>query len=181
MLSDFQRRKLIKLFSMYDADHTGYLVAKDFENIAKRLAVLRGWGGRSPRYVGLLTQLTNNWKSLKGEADTDGDRKIDLNEWLAYYDGVLNDEKRYQKRILTLINLVFEAFDENGDGVISEPEWAGVLKVFNVSPIYAGMVFKAIDANADGVLNKQEFLALLNDFFYSEEEASPANFMFGPY
>jgi Ca2+-binding EF-hand superfamily protein len=181
MLTHFQKRKLIKLFSMYDADRTGYLASKDFENLAKRLAALRGWGGRSPRYRGLLAQLTSNWQELKGQADQDSNHQVDLDEWLAYYEAVLGDAQRYAKRVKTLSQLIFEAFDENGDGVISQPEWAGILRVYNVSPIYASVVFRALDINEDGVLNQLEFLDLLHDFFYSDEEASPANFMFGPY
>jgi hypothetical protein len=64
---------------------------------------------------------------------------------------------------------------------ISQQEWAGLLSVYNVSPVYAPLVFPKLDANQDGFLSKEEVLQLIRDFFYSNEPEAPANDMFGPY
>ncbi len=181
MLSEIQKRKLTKLFSMYDVDCNGFLLLKDFENRAKKLAALRGWGSRSPKYVQLINQFTYNWKCLSGDSDTNRDHKISLQEWLQHYDTLLSDPKRYTEQVRSLMELVFEVFDENGDGVISQAEWAGLLSVFNVSPIYASDVFTKLDSNQDGSLSREEVLQLIQDFFHSDQLDAPANFMFGPY
>ncbi|MEM1368755.1 MAG: EF-hand domain-containing protein [Cyanobacteria bacterium P01_H01_bin.15] len=181
MLTEFQTRKLLKLFSMYDADHDGFLVKKDFSDIAKKLANLRNWGLRSPRYLAIDSQLTQNWKCLEGEADTDGDHRVSIDEWLAFYDSVLSDPQKYEQRVKKLMDLVFEVFDTDGDGLISKSEWSNLLVVYNVCAVYGERSFDALDTNHDGYLNQTEMLSLLEDFYYSEDPQNPANSMFGPY
>jgi hypothetical protein len=181
MLTDLQKRKLTKFFSMYDANCGGCLVAQDFENIAKKFADLRGWGFRSPKYLSLCNQLTYDWKCLKSAADRDHDQKVCLDEWFNYYDEILGNQQKYAERVRSLVALVFEVFDENGDGKISQQEWSGLLKVYNVSPVYGAIVFPSLDKNHDGFLSKDEVLHLIHDFFYSDDPACVANSMFGPY
>jgi Ca2+-binding EF-hand superfamily protein len=79
------------------------------------------------------------------------------------------------------MKLVFDVFDGDGNGTICEAEWASFLKVHNVSPIYAQFVFPAIDLNQDGRLSKAELLTLLREFYFSDEPATPGNFLFGPF
>jgi Ca2+-binding EF-hand superfamily protein len=181
MLTELQKRKLIKFFSMHDATYNGTLVYQDFENIVKKLADLRNWGSRSPKYPLLQNKCMNDWKGLKGDADKSHDKKVSLEEWLNYYDGILSDETKYNQEVHFFMELVFEIFDANEDGKISQQEWAGLLSVYNVSPVYAPLVFPKLDANQDGFLSKEEVLQLIRDFFYSNEPEAPANDMFGPY
>jgi Ca2+-binding EF-hand superfamily protein len=181
MLTELQKRKLIKFFSMYDANYDGVLVCQDFENIIKKLATLRNFGTRSSKYQLLMDKCMHNWKSLKGGADTSRDKKVCIEEWLNYYDGVLSEEKKYNQEVRYLMELIFEVFDGDGDGKISQKEWAGLLSVYNVSSVYAPLVFPKLDANQDGFLSKEEVLALIREFFYSDDPEAPANAMFGPY
>ena len=181
MLTEIQKRKLTKLFSMYDANCDGSLVLKDFEAIAKKLAKLRGWGARYPKYLNLLSQLTYDWKRIQAGADQNRDQKVSLDEWLNYHDQVLSDKEQYSQRVRALMELVLDVFDENGDEKISQKEWAGLLSVYNVSPVYAAGVFLKLDTNQDGFLTREEVLQLIHKFYFSDDPETPANFMFGPY
>ncbi len=181
MLTDIQKRKLTKLFSMYDADCDGFLHRQDYENVAKKLASLRGWGSRSAKYLQLESQFAHNWKALQGESNSNRDRKVALEEWLNHYDQILNNPDKYAEQMRTMMELIFEVFDANGDGQISQDEWAGLLRVFNISSVYAANVFAKLDTNSDGVLNKEEVIQLYHNFFYSNQPDAPGNEMFGPY
>ncbi len=181
MLTDLQKRKLIKLFSMYDANYKGTIDHDDFDNIAKKLAQRRNWSLRSPRYITLANQLTYDWKCLKRNADKQHDKHISREEWLNYYDAVLSDPEQYQKSVQQLMDLVFDAFDHQENGKISAEEWGEFLSVFNVSPVYAPMVFPMLDGDGNGFLSKEEVKKLFHDFFYSDDPHAPANEMFGPY
>ncbi|MEM9450156.1 MAG: calcium-binding protein [Cyanobacteria bacterium P01_E01_bin.6] len=181
MLTDLQTRKLVKFFSMYDADYKGHINCSDFENIAKKLAKRRNWSLRSPRYITLSNQFTYDWKCLKRDADKGHDKQVSLEEWLTYYDGVLGDPDAYQKSAQQLMDLVFDAFDDDDDGKICAEEWGEFLSVFNVSPVYAPLVFPGLDADNSGFLCKDEVKAAFHEFFYSNDVNSPANQMFGPF
>ncbi|MEM7796779.1 MAG: EF-hand domain-containing protein [Cyanobacteria bacterium P01_C01_bin.118] len=178
MLTDIQTRKLTKLFRLYDANNDGVLVQQDFITLATRLLELHPGSSHQAQ---ILAHLQQDWSCLCIAADQNCDARITLEEWLDYYDQVLNDIKQYASRVINLVTLLFDAFDEDGDGLISEQEWTSLLSGFNVQPIYASSVFLNLDVNQDGVLNQEEVLTLIHDFFYINEPSAPANFMFGPY
>ena len=181
MLTDIQTRKLTKLFSLYDANRDGVLVQQDFSALAMRLTKLRQDLHASPQHAQILAHLNQDWQCLCAAADQDHDACITLDEWLAYYDQVLDDMKLYASRVIALVTLLFDAFDQDNDGHINEHEWIRLLSVFNVLPIYASSIFLNLDVNQDGVLTEDEVLTLIHDFFYLHEPSAPANFMFGPY
>lgn len=181
MLTDIQTRKLTKLFYLYDANDDGVLVQQDFIVLATRLAALRQGLQAAPEAAQILTHLQQDWACLCEAADQNHDARITLDEWLSYYDQVLDDIKQYTSRVIALVTLLFDAFDQDNDGQISEQEWIDLLSVFNVLPIYASSIFLNLDVNQDGVLNQDEVLTLIHDFFYINEPSAPANVMFGPY
>ncbi len=181
MLTDFQQRKLMKLFSMYDADCDGLIVGEDFDNVAKQLATIANWSARSPKGLTLFNQFSQEWQCLQKASDTDGDRKISLDEWFVYYEGVLGDEKQYQERVRSLTALVFDVFDQDGNQKMSQDEWANLLRVYHVSPIYVPAIFSRLDGDGDGFLSREDVTQAMDDFFYSNDPESPGNQMFGPY
>ena len=181
MLTELQSRKLLKLFCMYDGDRNGFLVQQDFEKIVDRLAKVKNLGARSPKILALKERFVVVWKSLLAKADVSGDKKICLNEWMAYYADVLGDETKYTQEVQALMKLIFEVFDTNGDGQINQEEWAALFQIYNIHPAYAPPAFEQLDENQDGVLSQAEILALVDDFFCGDTADSVANSMFGPY
>lgn len=166
---------------MYDCDRDGNLVCKDFENIATKVAKVKNLGARSPKVLALKERFLRAWKSLLGEADANSDKKISLEEWLAYYDNVLGNKERYFKEVQSLMKLIFEVFDTDGDGQLCQQEWAELFDVYNVHPAYAPTAFEKMDMNGDGCLSRDEILVLIDDFFCGDDPSSVANAMFGPY
>ena len=181
MLTELQVRKLLKLFCMYDGDHNEYLVKKDFEKIAIKIAEIKNIGARSPKVLALKERFVQMWKSLSSKADASGDKKICLSEWLAYYDDVLSDQTKYLKEVQSLMKLIFEVFDDNGDGRFCQEEWKQLFRVYNIHPAYALATFQQLDMNGDGFLSRDEILVLIDDFFCGDDIDSAANSMFGPY
>jgi len=181
MLTDLQQRKLTKLFSMYDSDYTGVLVKDDFTLMFDKLSTLRNWSLRSPRCLVLQDKLMRKWQGLEKKADTAHNHQVSITEWLAYYDEVLADMQTCSAEIASLMEIVFDIFDQDEDGKINQAEWGQLLAAFNESPVYAPLVFPALDANQDGWLTKAELLQLFQDFCYSDDPNHPANGMFGPY
>ncbi len=181
MLTDLQKRKLTKLFAMYDTRCDGYLLAEDYENMAKKIAASRNLGLRSIKCQTLMSQFTYDWKCLQKKADGTHDQKVSLKQWLEYHDEILGDRSKYDEQIRARTVALLDAFDRDENGGLSQQEWAELLKVYNVSPVYADIVYPALDTNQDGFLTKDEILQLIDDFYYSDDPNAPANMMFGPY
>ncbi|MEO0869626.1 MAG: EF-hand domain-containing protein, partial [Cyanobacteria bacterium J06642_11] len=85
------------------------------------------------------------------------------------------------QEVQALMKLIFDVFDDDGDGQMSQAEWAELFQVYNIHPAYAPASFEKLDANNDGVLSREEILALIDDFFCGDDVNSAANSMFGPY
>lgn len=181
MLTDLQKRKLTKLFSMYDSDYTGVLVKGDFELMFKKLSRLRNWSQRSPRYLVLQDKLMRKWQGLAQKADTAHNQQVSRAEWLAYYDEILADAEACTDIVASLIELIFDVFDQDEDGKINQQEWGQLLAAFNESPVYAPLVFPTLDGDQDGWLTKSEVAQFFKDFCASDDPQNPANSMFGPY
>ncbi|MGP1383611.1 MAG: EF-hand domain-containing protein [Thainema sp.] len=181
MLTDLQKRKLTKFFSLYDSDYTGVLVKKDFELMFQKLSNLRNWSKRSPRCILLEDKLMRKWEQLRQKADTHHNKEVSIDEWLAYYDEMLTDSQTCAEEVASLMDLIFDVFDSDEDGKINQQEWGQLLAAFNQSPVYAPLVFPSLDADQDGWLSKDEILTLFQEFCSGNDPQSPANGMFGPY
>lgn len=181
MLTELQARKLLKLFCMYDGDHDGTVIRQDFERIADKLAEIKDLRGRSAKCLLLKDKFSQAWKQLVKKADSSHDQKVSLEEWLAYYSNVLADETQYTKEVQSLMTFIFEVFDDNGDGQISQQEWTELFRVYGIHPVYAPIAFQQIDANQDGFISREELTELIDDFFFGDNIDSVANSMFGPY
>lgn len=181
MLTDLQKRKLTKLFSIYDSDYAGVLIKGDFELMFKKLSNLRNWSLRAPRCLVLQDKLMRKWQGLAQKADTAHNKQVSRAEWLAYYDDVLADPKACAEEVASLMELIFDVFDQDEDGKVNQEDWGQLLSAFNESAVYAPLVFPKLDSDQDGWLTKAELMQLFQDFCYSDDPANPANGMFGPY
>jgi hypothetical protein len=184
MLTELQRRKLIKLFSMYDVCNMGTLKISDFAQVAANLAELRGWRSGSADYESLLNKYMYRWMHMRSEIKAKVNRKIDatisVDEWLAYHTAII-EEGRQQPELDSLAAIVFEVVDADESGHLDRDEWKNLFKVFNIPVVYVEETFKHIDQNQDGTLSQDEVLPLLEEFYISDDPDAPGNKMFGPF
>ena len=182
-LSTLQKRKLMKLFGMYDANNTGTLYLSDFEHIANRLAKMKGWRQGGSDYHRLMDKLMHRWIHLRSEVKaTLGHRPaefVTLDEWLHYYEQVLKDDE-YRAPINEIEDLIFEAVDADASGSLELQEWQSLFQIYGIPVIYAEEAFAKIDQNQDGCLSREELLPLIEEFYYSDDPRSPGNYIFGP-
>ena len=182
-LADLQIRKLMKLFSMYDADNTGVLKLHNFQTLIDRLAALRNWKPDSPEYTHLQTKFMHRWVHIRAEIKDklkgNKDGSVTLAEWLLFYEGVLSDAS-YRDHINEVTNLIFDAVDVDASDTLSLPEWQQLFQIYGIPVIYAQEAFASIDLDGDHSLSKPEVLQRVEEFYYSQDPNAPGNFMFGP-
>lgn len=185
MIGELQRRKLVKVFSMYDTCNSGALTFSDFERVVQSLADLKGWKPESPEYTQLLSKFMHRWTHLKGNIQDNvaahAIGNVQLKDWLQYFEDMLDSEARYQDEIHSLGGMIFDVCDVDDSGHLDRNEWFALFKAYNLPVVYADEAFAKLDKNQDGMLQRDEVVHALKDFYYSEDPQEPANFMFGPY
>lgn len=183
MLTELQKRKLMKLFCMYDACNLGVLKISDFEQLAQRLAELRGWKPGTEAYEKITSQFLFRWNRIRTEIKqtlhTRNDGQVNLEEWLTYYDMVINSQER-KEELMTLAEAVFNVVDVDESGHLDQAEWTELFRVYNIPVIYVEETFARIDCDGDGVLSKEEVLSMIQEFYYSGEPDAAGNYLFGP-
>jgi hypothetical protein len=159
MLTEFQKRKLMKLFSMYDACNLGVLKISDFECLAERLADLRGWAVDSIPYDDISSKFIYLWNRMRSEIknvynsrpevlnnpdawNTQIRTQISLEEWFIYFDVVLGN-KDYHEEVLALSSAIFTVVDTDESGHLDKegrPPWDRV-KVEKLKVIFWPLIF----------------------------------------
>ena len=179
MLTDLQTKKLTRYFQVYDIDDDGTIEASDFERIVENVRVLHGEDGDG--VDGIHGAYRRLWARLSDSADADGNRGIDLDEWLAYWQIALEDDARGESEVEALTERLFSVFDLDEDGMIGPGEFADFYGIFGLPVSLAESVFAELDADGDGRVGREEMKAAGRAFFRSDDLAEPGNLLFGPF
>lgn len=179
MLTDLQARKLTRYFQVYDIDDDGKIEASDFERIVENVRLLHGADGRDAD--SLRDAYMTWWDQLRASADYDRDRGVDLDEWLAYWQIVLEDDGRYEAEVEGITGRLLSVFDLDEDGTIGPPEFRDFYGIFGLAVSLADSVFETLDLDADGRITRAELLTISRQFFRGDDAEAPGNLLFGPY
>lgn len=197
MITEFQKRKLMKLFSMYDACNLGVLKISDFECLAQRLGNLRNWKPDSSAYEDMNSKFIYLWNRMRAEIknvynsqphilnnpdawNTYVRTQVTLDEWFTYFEVVLA-KPEYQQEVLDLSDAIFTVVDTDTSGHLDKAEWADLFRVYNIPVIYVDETFAKIDVNGDGTLDREEVMSMIKEFYFSNDPVANGNYMFGPF
>lgn len=180
MLTDLQRRKLTRYFRVYDIDDDGRIGLADFERVVENVRILHGLPSGSPAHRALRDAYLRRWEALRLSADTDGDGGVDLDEWLASWDGVLRSDDRYEVEVATVVRRLLELFDTDEDGVLGPREFADFFGIYGLSTDLAHSTFARLDADGDGMITRAELLEISHEFYRGNDPDAPGNHLYGP-
>lgn len=181
MLTDIQRRKLSRYFRVYDIDDDGRIGLPDFRRVLENVRILHGHPTDSRQHQELEEVFQRRWEALRDSADLDDDEGVDLEEWLAYWDGVLADEERYEREVSALVGRLVETFDTDEDGVLGADEFCDFYGIYGLASALARQVFLDLDLDGDGAVSRDELVEMAHQFYRSEDPDAPGNRLFGPY
>ncbi len=181
MLTDFQKRKLTRYFSFYDADDNGYIEKEDYLLFAERLARARGWAEGTTGYEIIVGRFLADWQVLASFSDMDGDCSVTLEEWFAYHDHICMIDVKYRAGSNNIVNTIFNTLDINGDGHVTENEFKVFYGIYGLDAKLAGDIFQKIDENGDGILTRNEISRLYHQFAHSNNPDDVGNWLFGPF
>jgi Ca2+-binding EF-hand superfamily protein len=179
MVSELRRKKLTKVFNTLDHDGSGVITKQDLELSAQSTAQARGYEAGSAEYQSIYDKsVTKQWNDLT-KMDGDGDGKVTLDEFIAYYDKPA-DDPTLSELITSGGEVLFDVGDSDGDGEISFENFKTMNLLWQSDEAQAEETFRKLDLNGNGSISKQEFLAHVKDFFFSDDPESPGNLILGP-
>jgi Ca2+-binding EF-hand superfamily protein len=74
---------------------------------------------------------------------------------------------------------MFEAIDENGDGVLSLAEYRQLIEAWTGQEANIDDIFPLLDLNGDGHVSRDEFRQLWTQFWAGDDPESPGTWVFG--
>ena len=179
MLTDFQKQKLPKLFSVHDLNRDGRIDRSDFEEYAKRIASSRGWGPGSTEASDLRGRFLAFWGGLGEVGAQHGRSSVTMDDWLEYWDEILGTPGMYDRLATPIARMVFTILDRDGDGSVTADEYAAIYDAAGADRRQASSAFARMDGDQDGRLSVDEIMTLLDQFFRSEDPEAPGNALFG--
>jgi len=181
MLSDLQKKKLTRVFHVFDIDKNGFVEKSDYQAIIDNLASVRGYAQGSEGYQGLYTKQMMVWEGLASKADKSHSGKVNLDEWIGFHDELMSVEGMYDIMVNGAVDMMFDVLDLNGDGKVSSDEYRAFLKAYrvDVGP-WTDTVFRGADRDGDGFMSKDEVFKTVAEFYYSDDPAAPGSGLFGP-
>jgi Ca2+-binding EF-hand superfamily protein len=177
-LSDLQKKKFNYLFDLHDTNRDGVLAENDMVGIADRLAAVKGFAKTSPEAQAFQQAFNAEWKELEAMADTNKDKVISRDEWLAYISKVVADPGEYERRVVPVADMIIALVDDDQDGKVTAANWDIFFKVYGVKTA-AAEIFPKIDKAGTGKLDRGEILARLHEFFYASDANVGGNWFYG--
>ena len=178
-LTEFQRKKLKKLFDAYDFDSSQSIASSDFHAFIDDLAGKLGYQGGSEDYERVKAVFLDFWKGLHQKVGLTQDEEITFDAWLSYFDELLQHENFPSAGIEGSVELVFNILDKNADGKISLEEYTHLLNTWGISEAEINGIYSKLDLNGDGSLTREELSQLYHQFYYSNDPNEPGNSIHG--
>ncbi|MGH9385168.1 MAG: EF-hand domain-containing protein [Vicinamibacterales bacterium] len=182
MLTPLQTRKLTRLFVVLDADRDNALERSDYDEIVANLAKIRGWSRGSAEYAVLEALYIRIWEELKRLADTSGDGRVGLREFLDFHDLMLGTSALHEQITLATVDLLFQAFDRDQDGYVSLDDFRMFFAAYRIRDrAVADEAFRKLDVERRGRISRTDATDRVQEFYFSDSFDAPGNWLFGPF
>ena len=179
-LSALQEKKVRHLFTVYDRQANGYLERDDYEMLAHAVATERGFDLDSDEHEQVRRYFLTLFEKTKAIADFSRDGRIEADEWVDFFEIVVNDPVAFDAVVGSTLDMIFDLFDFDESTTIDRAELASVRRAFGIVGDDEGALFELLDLDGNGTLEVSEVRTALEDFFRSDDRDAPANLFFGP-
>lgn len=181
MLSNLRSQKYAYLFTCFDLDDNGVLEQSDYEQFATNLAGAYDLAIGTPAYARMHAETLALWDFVRNIADHDGDGRVSCQEFSAGYEAMCADDEVFARLLMGYAEYVIRTGDRDGSGYLDADEYVTILSCYGISDVEARGAFGRLDSDADGRLSLADMERSFEEFFRSDDESSPGNWMMGSF
>ncbi|MFE1174086.1 EF-hand domain-containing protein [Streptomyces sp. NPDC058773] len=151
MITDALRAEYEHRFALYDTDGDGYLTAQDFTDRARLLTDAVGEPPDSPKAQALGAGMRHTFEQLAALVQVDAMGRLDRTQFVEAFtragtSGAMADV------VGPSVSATIALADADGDGVVSQADFAAVHRAAGYSDAQAAQAFAALDQDGDGRL-----------------------------
>ena len=177
-----QRYRLTYLFRLYDYDRNGCLdiddIASVIEKVEDRMSSMRArerW-----KYEKIVDKAVKFFHKLLREIPHDGEQQIELSRWIQFFEAQMEEDEYLEEYVEMMINFMFDLFDEDNDGYISEEEYEFFYEIFDIDKESFQNAFSNLDLNNDNRVSRYEMIRQLEAYFMDDlANGDDSNEVFG--
>ncbi|MDA0196008.1 MAG: EF-hand domain-containing protein [Bacteroidetes bacterium] len=166
---------------MLDSNHDGFIESTDFEAIGENVFIMLGIELDTHAFR-QIEELSEKLRvDIREYTDKKRGNKCSIDEWLSFADEqIVNcDEEWYNNYINSIVSGLFDMFDSNSDGLISDIEYINLFTSFRIEVRFASKCFKQLDTNNDGYISRDELVTAIKEFMRSDKPDTSGNSLFG--
>ncbi|MBV6648080.1 MAG: EF-hand domain-containing protein, partial [Cyclobacteriaceae bacterium] len=101
--------------------------------------------------------------------------------WVHFAEEVIvnGDEDVFNQYVDEFVGEIFDNFDTDNDGYIDLDEYIDLLVGYRIEVRFAAKSFRKLDRNKDNLISRGELISAVKEFFRSDVEDAPGNWLFG--
>lgn len=162
------------IFTLLDADGSGYLEAGDFELMADRV-VAAAVDSDDAAKAAMTAAFRRYWKTVSAELDANRDGKVSLEEYQAC---VLSPE-RFEETIAEFAESLAALGDPDGDGLIERPVFVALMTAIGFERTNIDALFDAFQPNGSDQITVSIWVAGIKDYYGPEKAGIPGDHLVG--
>ncbi|MEU1733767.1 EF-hand domain-containing protein [Streptosporangium sp. NPDC020145] len=162
------------VFTLLDADGTGYLEAGDFELMASRVIAASPDSGDVAK-AAILAAFRRYWTTLAAELDANRDGRISFDEYVAC---VLSPE-RFDEAIGDFAEALARLGDPDGDGFIGRDDFVALMTAIGFAPANIHALFDAFGPSDADQIPVPVWATGIKDYYSPEKTDIPGDHLVG--
>lgn len=179
MSDSTKTRKFTVLFGWFDQNQDGYLSQDDFQQMAGLFTSLPG--GDAPENAKALQEAFEMWWNLlltSGDVNADG--RIGQDEFITVMKASVTAPENFERAVIRIADAFMRIVDTNDDGSLDFDEYVRMYDGLGIDPTHSSDAFHRLDRDGDGKISHEEFRAAITEFYLSDDEDAPGNWLLGP-
>lgn len=180
MLRPLQRRKLTRMFRLFDRDGDGALQWDDYARISAGLLAVLAIDANSALGQELAQSYRDEWAELTDEAQREA-RGVTLEGWLAYRRAQLMMPDAFEVNVAPYILTIATHLDVDGDGHVTGDDLRRYLGLYGMSDDERAVAVSHLDPTGDGRFTYADVEDRAREFYFSNNPDARGSWFLGPY